>query len=48
MGLCGTDQENERIIKRLNRVEGQVRGLRNMVEKNSDCMAVLGQLASVS
>ena len=48
MSLCGTDQDKERIIKRLNRVEGQVRGVRKMVENNTDCMVVLGQLAAVS
>ena len=48
MSLCGTDQDKERIIKRLNRIEGQVRGLRKMVEKDSECMSVLSQLSAVS
>lgn len=48
MGLCGTDQDKERLIKRLHRIEGQVRGLTGMIEKDSDCMDVLRQIASVS
>ena len=48
MGLCGSDQDKERIIKRLHRIEGQVRGLCGMVEKDSDCMDILRQIASVS
>ena len=48
MGLCGTDQDKERIVKRLHRIEGQVRGLCEMVENDKDCMDVLRQIASVS
>ena len=48
MGLCGSDQDKERIINRLHRIEGQVRGVCGMVEKDSDCMDVLRQIASVS
>ena len=48
MALCGTDQNKARLVTRLNRIEGQVRGLRGMIEKDTDCIAVLGQVASVS
>ena len=48
MGLCGSDQDKDRLVKRLHRIEGQVRGLCGMVEKDSDCMDVLRQIASVS
>ncbi len=48
MGLCGTDQDKQRLIKRLNRIEGQVRGLAGMVEKDRDCMEVIRQVTSVS
>jgi len=48
MALCGTDQDKERLIKRLNRIEGQVRGLRGMVEEERDCIEVLRQVVSVS
>ncbi len=48
MALCGTDQDKERLIKRLNRIEGQIRGLSNMVENDRDCIDVLRQVVSVS
>ncbi|HSL41422.1 MAG TPA: metal-sensitive transcriptional regulator, partial [Desulforhopalus sp.] len=34
--------------KRLRRIEGQVRGLANMVEQDKDCIDVLRQINSVS
>lgn len=48
MGLCGTDQDKKRLITRLNRIEGQVKGLRKMVEQDKACMDVLHQVTSVS
>ena len=48
MGLCGSDQDKERLVKRLHRIEGQVRGLCGMIEKDSDCMDILRQIASAS
>ena len=35
------------LIVRLNRIEGQVRGLRAMIERDSYCDDVLGQIAAV-
>lgn len=46
MGLCGED--HKKLIDRLNRIEGQVRGIRKMVEDDRDCMDVLKQVAAVS
>lgn len=48
MALCGTDQDKERLVKRLNRIEGQIRGLRGMIEADKDCIEVLRQVVSVS
>lgn len=48
MALCGTDQDKERLIKRLNRIEGQIRGLSGMIENDRDCIEVLRQVVSVS
>lgn len=48
MALCGTDQNKERLIKRLKRIEGQVRGLGGMISDDRDCIEVLRQIASVS
>ena len=44
MALCGED--HNKLIARLNRIEGQVRGIRKMVEEDRDCMDVLKQLAA--
>ena len=38
------DQERKRIVNRLRRLEGQVRGLQNMIEDGKDCDAVLTQV----
>ena len=42
--LSDTDQ---RILKRLRRIEGQVRGLQRMIEEGRDCQEVLTQLSGV-
>ncbi|MCB2225457.1 MAG: metal-sensitive transcriptional regulator [Desulfarculaceae bacterium] len=44
MALCGDD--HHKLIARINRIEGQVRGLRKMVEEDRDCMQVLKQVAA--
>ncbi len=43
-----TPEEAQRLIHRLNRIEGQVRGIRGMVEKNAYCTDVLTQVAAVT
>lgn len=40
-------EEAVRILHRLARVEGQVRGLRRMVEEGKECEQILAQLAAV-
>lgn len=44
MPLCGDD--HAKVIARINRIEGQVRGLRKMVEEDRDCLQVLKQIAA--
>jgi len=44
MALCGDD--HPKLIARINRIEGQVRGLKKMVEEDRDCMQVLKQVAA--
>ncbi|MEW6265231.1 MAG: metal-sensitive transcriptional regulator [Thermodesulfobacteriota bacterium] len=44
MALCGDD--HPKILARINRIEGQIRGLRKMVEEDRDCLAVLKQIAA--
>ena len=54
---CNITEQNERktqreqklkanLITRLNRVEGQVRGIKGMIEKDSYCDDVLNQIAA--
>jgi len=40
----GSDEERKRIVNRLKRLEGQIRGLQTMVESGKDCDAVLTQM----
>lgn len=37
----------ERVLNRLRRIEGQVRGLQRMIDEGKDCESVLTQLAAV-
>ncbi|WP_152397365.1 metal-sensitive transcriptional regulator [Paenibacillus guangzhouensis] len=41
------DQAKHNLMSRLNRIEGQVRGLKGMIEKDTYCDDVLNQVASV-
>ena len=36
-----TEEERKKLIHRLNRIEGQIRGLRGMIEKDAYCADVL-------
>ena len=44
MPLCGED--HGKILARINRIGGQVRGLKKMVEHDRDCLQVLKQIAA--
>jgi DNA-binding FrmR family transcriptional regulator len=46
MGGVGGDQRHEHLA-RLSRIEGQVRGVRRMIEEGRACAEVLPQLRSV-
>lgn len=41
------DKEQMDLIHRLNRIEGQVRGIRGMVEKEAYCVNILTQVSAV-
>ena len=43
-----TEDEYKALINRLNRIEGQIRGIRKMVEKDAYCTDVLTQVAAVN
>lgn len=42
-----SDKVKNSLISRLNRIEGQVRGIKGMIEKDVYCDDVLNQIASV-
>jgi len=41
-------EEYKKLIHRLNRIEGQIRGIRSMVEKDAYCTDILVQSAAVT
>ncbi|MBQ7860374.1 MAG: metal-sensing transcriptional repressor [Faecalibacterium sp.] len=43
-----TSPEYQNLIRRLNRIEGQVRGVRNMVEEDRYCIDILTQVSAIS
>ena len=43
-----SEKEYKDLIHRLNRIEGQVRGIRNMVENDIYCTDILVQVAAVN
>ncbi|MDP5272498.1 metal-sensitive transcriptional regulator [Chengkuizengella axinellae] len=42
-----SDKMKSDLIKRLNRIEGQVRGVKGLIEKDTYCDDVLNQIAAV-
>ncbi len=40
-------EDDARILNRLARIEGQVRGLQRMIEQGKDCEEILAQLAAI-
>ena len=43
-----TEQEYKDLITRLNRIEGQIRGIKGMVEKSAYCPEILIQCSAVT
>jgi len=43
-----SEQEYRDLLNRLSRIEGQVRGVRGMVEKNAYCTDILTQVAAIN
>ncbi|HCW22631.1 MAG TPA: CsoR family transcriptional regulator [Lachnospiraceae bacterium] len=43
-----SDEEVKDLIRRLNRIEGQVRGIRRMVENDAYCVDILTQVQATS
>ena len=43
-----SEEERKKLIARLNRIEGQIRGLKNMVETDAYCNDILTQAAAAT
>ena len=43
-----TDEEYRALVNRLNRIEGQIRGIKGMLEKNAYCPDILIQVAAAN
>lgn len=43
-----SEKEYKDMIHRLNRIEGQIRGIKGMVEKNAYCTDILAQVAAAN
>ena len=43
-----SEEEYKRLIHRLNRIAGQIRGIRGMVEKSAYCTDILVQVAAAN
>jgi DNA-binding FrmR family transcriptional regulator len=46
--VYGYSAEREALVKRLHRIEGQVRGIERMVQENRYCIDIITQIAAVS
>lgn len=43
-----SEEEQKKLLNRLNRIEGQIRGIKGMLENDSYCMDILIQSSAVS
>ena len=43
-----SEQEYKKLLNRLSRIEGQIRGIKGMVEKNAYCTDILIQVSAVN
>lgn len=43
-----TEKEHKDLLNRLNRIEGQIRGIKGMVEKDAYCTDIITQVSAVT
>lgn len=43
-----SDNEKKKLVNRLNRIEGQIRGVKNMLETDAYCTDILIQVSAIS
>ncbi len=48
MAHCRTSEEKKKLITRLKRLEGQMRGLQKMIDADAECIDILRQINSAS
>jgi CsoR family transcriptional regulator, copper-sensing transcriptional repressor len=48
MAVYGYSKDKDALVKRLHRIEGQVRGVEKMVEEDRYCIDILTQIAAVN
>jgi len=48
MANCRNKEEKDKIIKRLKRIEGQIRGIENMISQDKECIEILRQVNSIT
>ena len=46
-GEAKTEVSREAVLKRLRRIEGQIRGIQRMISEDRDCVSIVTQLAAV-
>ena len=46
--LLRTEEEYQDLLKRLNRIEGQVRGVKKMLEEDRYCVDILTQVSAIN
>jgi DNA-binding FrmR family transcriptional regulator len=46
--MTGYAEDKDAVLRRLNRIEGQVRGLRRMVETDTYCIDILTQVSATT
>ena len=46
MTLCCSDDNKKKLKIRLNRIEGQIRGITKMLDEDRDCIEILNQIIS--
>jgi CsoR family transcriptional regulator, copper-sensing transcriptional repressor len=47
-GMPGYSNDKQKVLARLKRIEGQVRGLQRLIDEDTYCIDVLTQVAAVS
>ena len=48
MSMHGYSENKDEVLKRLRRIEGQVRGLQRMIDEDAYCVDVLTQISAVN